>query len=125
MRGIRRISMPAISATNGWITKTSSVIGGFLREVNCGRRSYRRLLVRRCTIPHYRRARRGALLPLPDVPTGAWRPGDCLADGTARRLGGDEGHPRRLSFLGKGVPPFLRQLWHAADMARRRQPPAR
>src|SRR6201981_2297113 len=29
MRGIRRISIPAISATSGWITKTSNVIGGF------------------------------------------------------------------------------------------------
>ena len=81
--------------------------------------------LRRGTLPHYRRTRRGALLPLPHVPAGAWRTGHRLADRAARRLRGDGGQPRRLPFFGQGVPAFLRRVRHAADLARGRQPAAR
>src|SRR5262249_19370971 len=123
MRGIRRISIPAISATSGWITTTSSVIDGFLSgDLDYGKRSCRRLLMRQDTLSHKRRARRGALLPLPDVPTGAWCAGGCLAYRVTRRLYGNRWQSCCLPFLSKGVAAFLWLLRHTADLARGRQP---
>src|SRR6516165_6292693 len=124
--------MPAIRATRGWITTISRVIGcNPIQRVlgegggKSGKYSYGRLPVQQGTLSYYGCARRGALLPLPNVPAGSRRSGSLLAYRTASRLHRDDGHPTRLPFLGEGRAAFLRRLRHAADLARDRQPAAR
>lgn len=83
--------------------------------------SDRRLPVRHGTLPYRRSPGRGALLPLPDVPAGAWRPGGRVVDRAACGLCDQRRQPRRLPVFAAGVPLVLRPLRHALELGSGRQ----